>query len=39
MAESLHPIERASDHLSMQSHPDYLDLRDGNRTVVGLALI
>ena len=35
-AESLYGIER-SDHFPSQSYPDYLDLRDRNRTFDGLA--
>ncbi len=36
-AESLYGIERVKDKLPMQSYPDYLDLRDRNRTFDGLA--
>ena len=36
-AQSLYSIERGSDKTSWQSYPDYLDLRDRNRTFDGLA--
>jgi predicted permease len=36
-AESLYGIERASDKDPNQSYPDYLDLRDRNRSFEGLA--
>ncbi len=36
-AESLYGIERASDKDPTQSYPDYLDLRDRNRSFDGLA--
>ena len=36
-AESLYAIERAKDHLPPQSYPDYVDLRDRNRSFDGLA--
>jgi len=36
-AQSLHIIERASDKDSSQSYPNYLDLRDRNRSFDGLA--
>src|SRR5215469_12891270 len=36
-AESLVGLERGSDRLPPQSYPDYLDLRDRNRTFDGLA--
>jgi len=36
-AESLYGIERASDRDPSQSYPDYLDLRDRNRSFDGLA--
>ena len=35
-AQSLYVIERASDKDTSQSYPDYLDLRDRNRTFDGL---
>ena len=36
-AQSLYIIERASDKDSSQSYPNYLDLRDRNRSFDGLA--
>ncbi len=36
-AESLYAIERGSDKAINQSYPDYLDLRDRNRSFEGLA--
>ncbi len=36
-AQSLYGIERATDHDTSQSYPDYLDLRDRNRSFDGLA--
>ena len=36
-AESLYAIERASDNSAAQSYPDYLDLRDRNRSFEDLA--
>ena len=36
-AQSLYGIERASDKDASQSYPDYLDLRDRNRSFDGLA--
>ena len=36
-AESLYAIERRSDQTTWQSYPDYLDLRDRNRSFDGLA--
>jgi predicted permease len=36
-AQSLYGIERGMDHFPAQSYPDYLDLRDRNRTFDGLA--
>jgi MacB-like periplasmic core domain len=36
-AQSLYGIQRASDHFPAQSYPDYLDLRDRNRSFDGLA--
>lgn len=36
-AESLYAIEKESDHIPAQSYPDYLDLRDRNRSFEGLA--
>jgi predicted permease len=36
-AESLYIIERAADKESSQSYPNYLDLRDRNRSLDGLA--
>src|ERR1700676_2858965 len=36
-AQSLYGIERASDKDSFQSYPNYLDLRDRNRSFDGLA--
>src|SRR5438094_10206812 len=36
-AESLYGIERASDKDPSESYPDYLDLRDRNRSFDGLA--
>src|SRR5689334_4247562 len=36
-AESLYGIERARDKDPSQSYPDYLDLRDRNRSFEGLA--
>jgi len=36
-AESLYMIERGKDNSPMQSYPDYVDLRDGNRSFDGLA--
>jgi predicted permease len=36
-AESLYTIERAKNSPAMQSYPDYLDLRDRNRSFEGLA--
>ena len=36
-AESLYELERASDKLGFESYPNYLDLRDRNRTFEGLA--
>jgi predicted permease len=36
-AQSLYAIERASDKSLWQSYPDYLDLRDRNRSFDGLA--
>ena len=36
-AQSLYGIERASDKDTSQSYPDYLDLRDRNRSFDGLA--
>ncbi len=35
--QSLYAIERASDRAPSQSYPDYLDLRDRNRSFEGLA--
>ncbi|HEY1337924.1 MAG TPA: ABC transporter permease, partial [Bryobacteraceae bacterium] len=35
--ESLYAIQRADEHLAQQSYPDYLDLRDRNRSFEGLA--
>ena len=36
-AQSLYAIERASDKSTWQSYPDYLDLRDRNRSFDRLA--
>jgi len=36
-AETLYELERASDKLGIESYPNYLDLRDRNRTFDGLA--
>jgi len=36
-AESLWGIERESDHMGLESYPNYLDLRDHNRSFQGLA--
>jgi predicted permease len=36
-AESLYTIERGQDRTPMQSYPDYVDLRDRNRSFAGLA--
>ncbi len=36
-AESLYGIQRGSDHFAAQSYPDYLDLRDRNRSFESLA--
>ncbi|HLW54484.1 MAG TPA: ABC transporter permease [Candidatus Angelobacter sp.] len=36
-AESLYGIERASDHSALESYPNYLDLRDRNRSFEALA--
>ena len=36
-AQSLYAIERGSDKAIVQSYPDYLDLRDRNRSFDGLA--
>lgn len=36
-AETLYGIERASDESTMESYPNYLDLRDRNRSFDGLA--
>ncbi len=36
-AQSLYGIQRGSDHFAAQSYPDYLDLRDRNRSFDGLA--
>ena len=36
-AQSLYTIERASDKLATESYPNYLDLRDRNRSFDGLA--
>ncbi|HTX76908.1 MAG TPA: ABC transporter permease [Terracidiphilus sp.] len=35
---SLYQIEQAKDHVPSQSYPDYIDLRDRNRSFDGLAL-
>jgi predicted permease len=35
--ESLYQLERASDKVGIESYPNYLDLRDRNRTFDGLA--
>src|SRR5579864_4040706 len=35
-AESLYGIERASDHSALESYPNYLDLRDRNRSFEAL---
>ena len=35
--QSLYAIQRGSDHIAAQSYPDYLDLRDRNRSFDGLA--
>ena len=36
-AESLYGIQHGNEASSSQSYPDYLDLRDRNRSFVGLA--
>src|SRR6516225_1447026 len=36
-SESLYALERASNRLPPQSYPDYVDLRDGNRSFEALA--
>ena len=36
-AESLYGLQHGSDHFAAQSYPDYLDLRDRNRSFDGLA--
>lgn len=36
-AQSLYGLQRVSNHLPFQSYPDYLDLRDGNRSFSALA--
>jgi hypothetical protein len=36
-ADSLYTIERAKDNMPVESYPDYLDLRDRNRSFYGLA--
>jgi predicted permease len=36
-AQSLYTIERGKDHSTSQSYPDYLELRDRNRSFDGLA--
>jgi predicted permease len=36
-AQSLYAIQRGNDKYIVQSYPDYLDLRDGNRSFDGLA--
>ena len=35
--ENVYLIERGTDHFPSQSYPDYLDLRDRNRTLEGVA--
>ncbi len=35
--QSLYLIERATDHSTVQSYPDYIDLRDRNHSFDGLA--
>jgi predicted permease len=36
-AESLYTVQRGKDRLAQQSYPDYVDLRDRNRSFEGLA--
>lgn len=36
-AQNLYTIEQGKDHSPMQSYPDYLDLRDRNRSLNGIA--
>jgi predicted permease len=36
-AQSLYGLQRESDHFPAQSYPDYIDLRDSNRSFDGLA--
>jgi predicted permease len=36
--QNLYQIEQSKDHIPSQSYPDYVDLRDRNRSFTGLAL-